>query len=96
MADLGTKNAMILRNHGTMAVGETVAEAFIRLYFLERACEAQIHALAGGTQLINHPPQGTPEKTRDQGATGLKMVGNMLAWPALRRKMDRKDPSYAS
>ena len=94
--DLGSKNAMILRNHGTMAVGETVAEAFIRLYFLERACEAQIHALAGGTQLINHPPQGTPEKTRDQGAMGLKMVGNMLAWPALRRKMDRIDPSYAN
>ena len=96
VADLGTKNAMILRNHGTLAVGETVGEAFIRLYFLERACEAQIHALAGGTQLVNHPPQGTPEKTKEQGATGLKMVGNLLAWPALRRKMDRLDPSYAT
>jgi ribulose-5-phosphate 4-epimerase/fuculose-1-phosphate aldolase len=92
--DLGTKTAMILRNHGTLTVGETVGEAFIKMYFLERACEAQIHALAGGTQLINHPPQGTPEKAAEQGATGLKMVGNLLAWPALRRKMDRVDPSY--
>jgi ribulose-5-phosphate 4-epimerase/fuculose-1-phosphate aldolase len=93
--DLGpTKTAMILRNHGTLTVGETVAEAFIKMYFLERACEAQIHALAGGTQLINHPPQGTPEKAAEQGAAGLKVVGNLLAWPALRRKMDRVDPSY--
>jgi len=85
---------MILRNHGTLAVGETVAEAFIRLYYLERACEAQIHALAGGVALINHPPQGTPEKTAEQGAAGLKILGNMLAWPALRRKMDRVDAGY--
>lgn len=96
VADLGTKNAMILRNHGTLAVGETVGEAFIRLYFLERACEAQIHALSGGVALVNHPPEGTPEKTAEQGAAGLKMLGNLLAWPALRRRMDRLDPGYAS
>lgn len=94
VADLGTKNAMILRNHGTLAVGETVGEAFIRLYYLERACEAQILALSGGAQLLNHPPQGTPEKTAGQGRDGLKIVGNMLAWPALRRKMDRISPGY--
>lgn len=94
VADLGTKHAMILRNHGTLAVGETVGEAFIRLYFLERACEAQVHALSGGVALLNHPPQGTPEKTAGQGSSGLKMIGNMLAWPALRRRMDRLDPSY--
>ncbi len=94
VADLGSKNAMILRNHGTLAVGETVGEAFIRLYFLERACEAQIHALSGGTALLNHPPQGTPEKSAEQGRNGLKMVGNMLAWPALLRKMDRESPGF--
>jgi ribulose-5-phosphate 4-epimerase/fuculose-1-phosphate aldolase len=92
--DLGTKTAMILRNHGTLTVGETVGEAFLKMYFLERACEAQIHALAGGTALLNHPPQGTPEKAAEQGAAGLKVVGNLLAWPALRRRMDRLDPSY--
>jgi ribulose-5-phosphate 4-epimerase/fuculose-1-phosphate aldolase len=94
--DLGTKTAMILRNHGTLTVGETVVEAFVKMYFLERACEAQIHALAGGAALLNHPPRGTPEKAAEQGATGLKVVGNLLAWPALRRKMDRLDPGYAS
>jgi ribulose-5-phosphate 4-epimerase/fuculose-1-phosphate aldolase len=95
VADLGpTKTAMILRNHGTLTVGETVAEAFIKMYFLERACEAQCLALAGGQDLINHPPQGTPEKAADQGRMGLKLVGNMLAWPALLRKLDRMDPSF--
>ncbi len=94
ISDLGDKTVMILRNHGTLTVGETIAEAFIKMYFLERACEAQCLALAGGTDLINHPPQGTPEKAAAQGAMGLKIVGNLLAWPALLRKLDRQDPSF--
>ncbi len=92
--DLGTRSAMILRNHGTLTIGETIAEAFIKMYFLERACEAQCLALSGGTALLNHPPQGTPEKAANQGRGGLKLVGNMLAWPALLRKLDRMDPSF--
>jgi ribulose-5-phosphate 4-epimerase/fuculose-1-phosphate aldolase len=75
-------------------VGETVADAFLKLYFLERACEAQCLALAGGAALLNHPPQGTPEKAAEQGRAGLPMVANMLAWPALRRRMDRVSPGY--
>lgn len=94
VADLGGKSAMILRNHGTLTVGETVADAFIKMYFLERACEAQVHALSGGAALLNHPPQGAPEKAAEQGKAGLQMVANMLAWPALRRKMDRESPGY--
>ncbi len=95
VADLGdTKKAMILRNHGTLTLGETVGEAFILMYFLERACEAQVHALSGGHALASHPPQGTPEKAASQGSQGLKMVGNLLAWPALLRRMDRVDPSF--
>ena len=95
VADLGDRTAMILRNHGTLAIGKTVAEAFIRIYFLERSCLAQVMALSGGAALLNHPPQGTPEKTAEQGRMGLAVVSEMLAWPALRRKMDRLDPSYA-
>lgn len=95
VADLGAKKAMILRNHGTLALGETVGEAFLSIYFLERACEAQVHALSGGVALLNHPPQGTPEKTAEQGRMGLTMAANYLAWPALRRRMDRLSPGYA-
>jgi ribulose-5-phosphate 4-epimerase/fuculose-1-phosphate aldolase len=93
VADLGDKSAMILRNHGTLTVGETVSDAFIRMYFLERACEAQVLALSGRTEL-NTPPPGTPEKTAQQAAFGLTYVGRALAWPGLLRKLDRLDPSY--
>jgi ribulose-5-phosphate 4-epimerase/fuculose-1-phosphate aldolase len=95
VADLGEKNAMILRNHGTLAVGKNVGECFIRLYYLERACQAQIMALTAG-EGINNPPQGSPEITAQQGAVGLPMAANFLAWPALKRKAYRLDPSFAS
>ena len=95
VADLGDKNAMILRNHGTLAVGKNVGECFIRLYYLERACQAQIMALSAGDSL-NNPPQGSPEITAQQGAVGLPMAANFLAWPALKRKAHRLDPSFAT
>ena len=96
VADLGSKGSMLLRNHGTLAVGETVGEAFIKIYFLERACEAQILALSAGHAGLNNPPQGSPEVTAQQGKIGLKMAANMLAWPALLRKAYRLDPSFAT
>lgn len=95
IADLGSKGAMLLRNHGTLAVGETVGEAFIRIYFLERACQAQILALSAGDNL-NNPPQGAPEVTAEQGKIGLKLAAGALAWPALLRKAYRLDPSFAT
>jgi ribulose-5-phosphate 4-epimerase/fuculose-1-phosphate aldolase len=95
VADLGTKNAMILRNHGTLAVGKNVGECFIRLYYLERACQAQIMALSAGDNL-NTPPQGSPEITAQQGEVGLPLAANLLAWPALKRKAYRLDPHFAS
>lgn len=95
VADLGSKNAMILRNHGTLTVGQNVGECFIRLYYLERACQAQIMALSAGEQL-NNPPQGSPEVTAQQGAVGLPLAATLLAWPALKRKAFRLDPSFAT
>ena len=96
IADLGDKGAMLLRNHGTLATGGTVGECFIKLYYLERACEAQIHALSAGPGALNTPNQGAPEVTAQQGRHGLKMVANALAWPALLRKAYRLDPGFAS
>jgi ribulose-5-phosphate 4-epimerase/fuculose-1-phosphate aldolase len=95
VADLGDKGAMLLRNHGTLSVGETVGEAFVKLYFLERACQAQILALSAGDNL-NNPPQGSPEVTAQQGKIGLKLAAGALAWPALLRKVYRLDPSFAT
>jgi ribulose-5-phosphate 4-epimerase/fuculose-1-phosphate aldolase len=92
VANLGTKGAMILRNHGTLAVGKNVGE---KLYFLERACQAQVMALSAGKD-VNMPPQGAPEVTAQQGAMGLNVAANLLAWPALKRKAYRLDPSFAT
>jgi ribulose-5-phosphate 4-epimerase/fuculose-1-phosphate aldolase len=95
VANMGSKGAMLLRNHGTLAVGETVGEAFLKIYFLERACQAQILALSAGESL-NNPPQGSPEVTAQQGKMGLKIAAGALAWPALLRKAYRLDPSFAT
>jgi ribulose-5-phosphate 4-epimerase/fuculose-1-phosphate aldolase len=96
VANMGDKGAMLLRNHGTLAVGETVGEAFLKIYFLERACEAQILALSAGEANLNRPPQGSPEVTAQQGKMGLKLAAGALAWPALLRKAYRLDPSFAT
>ena len=96
VADLGTKGAMLLRNHGTLTVGDNVGEAFIKMYFLERACEAQILALSAGEGHLNNPPQGAPEVTAQQGKIGLKLAAGALAWPALLRKAYRLDPGFAT
>ena len=95
VADLGDKNAMILRNHGTLAVGASVGECFVRLYFLERACQAQIMALSAGEN-VNNPPQGSPEVAAQQGTAGIALAAKLLAWPALKRKAHRLDPGFAT
>jgi ribulose-5-phosphate 4-epimerase/fuculose-1-phosphate aldolase len=95
VADLDEKNAMLLRNHGTLTVGATMAEAFLRMYFLERACEAQVHMLAAGRQNLHNPPQGSVQKVEDQTAgQTMGMIAEQLAWPALLRKLDRIDPGF--
>lgn len=93
--DLGEKSLMILRNHGTLAVGRSVADCFMRLYYLERACDAQVKMLSAGRENLNTPPQGSPEKVKSQTPTyGMAALAEKLAWPALLRKLDRIDASF--
>lgn len=93
--DIGDKHAMILRNHGTLTVGDSVASCFLRLYFLERACEAQVLMLSAGREHLNTPPQGVEHKVAGQtNPKGMGMVAQALAWPALLRKLDRIDPGF--
>ena len=92
VADVGDKRILFLRNHGLLTTGGNCAEAFIRLFFLERACTMQIKALAGGGEL-NMPNQGVPDVVAKQSS----MMGGgpaKLAWPALMRTLDRIDPSF--
>jgi ribulose-5-phosphate 4-epimerase/fuculose-1-phosphate aldolase len=91
--DLGDKHCMILRNHGLLATGSTCADAWLRLFFLERACTMQIKALSGGSKL-NMVPDDVVELVTDQGQMASEQgIGN-LAWPALIRKLDKIDVSY--
>ncbi len=91
--DVGDKHMMMLRNHGTLALGKSCPDAFLRMYYLERACSMQVRAMSGGAKL-NWPNQGVPEKTAQQGGQAFEGALGALAWPALLRKLDRIDPSY--
>lgn len=90
--DLGDCIAMILRNHGLLTIGRHPSEAFRRIFYLEKACQAQIDALAGGAELII-PPKEVCETTVGQFTdTGNR---NTLEWPGLLRILDRKGSNYA-
>ncbi|CAM6003833.1 unnamed protein product [Sphagnum balticum] len=92
--DLGDKHAMILRNHGTLTLGITVAEAFVSMYFLERACAMQVAAMAGGSKLIL-PPEPV-QALVEQQARQQHGYAEQLIWPTLIRLLDSKDTSYQS
>ena len=91
VADLGDKNAMILRNHGTLTVGRTVGEAFTTMYFLERSCAIQVAAQGAA---LRTPPAEVQHTVDQQGAAGLDAAANKLVWPAMLRMLDRKQPDF--
>ncbi|MFZ1989907.1 MAG: class II aldolase/adducin family protein [Alphaproteobacteria bacterium] len=92
--DLGRdKTVMILRNHGTLAIGRNCAAAWVRMWHLERACTMQTRALSGGTKL-SMPNQGVPEKAAGLANPGFDERAPQAIWPAMLRKLDRIDQSY--
>ncbi len=93
--DLGAHPAMILRNHGLLVVGRTVPEAFSILHHLEKACAAQLAAMATGAKLVIPPPQ-VSAKTAAQGFGSEGAPFGEVEWPAMLRRLDRIDPSYRS
>jgi ribulose-5-phosphate 4-epimerase/fuculose-1-phosphate aldolase len=92
--DLGTKNLALLRNHGTLAIGHTVAAAFMRMYFLERACSMQVRTRILGNDDYPTAPHVIDKNIALGGGTGMNYLANQLLWPALLRKLDRIDPSF--
>lgn len=92
VADLGSKPLMLLRNHGTLAVGETAAQAWLGMFFLERACAQQVAALSGGPAHVLMAPDAAQAETREQGS-GLAFISG-LAWPGALRMLGRKSPGY--
>ncbi|WP_022956317.1 class II aldolase/adducin family protein [Perlucidibaca piscinae] len=94
-ADLGQANFLMLRNHGLLTCGRSIADAFLHMYVFESACQIQLAAQAGGSELIAVDPRivaGVAEAMRVQ--TGG--LGGAFVWPALLRKAERLDPGYAT
>ena len=95
VADMGGANFLMLRNHGLLTCGATIADAFLSMYVFESACQIQIAAQSGGGELTEVNPQilqGVAHAMKVQ-TDGL---GGRFVWPALLRKLDRIDPGYRS
>src|SRR6185369_16724429 len=90
---LGDKRQMILRSHGLMTAGETVGEAFWRMYMLEMACARQLDVLSTGRDYVLQPPE-VCAKVREQYERDF--FPGRYEWPALLRFLDRVEPDYAS
>lgn len=94
-ADLGKANFLMLRNHGLLVVGKSIADAFLSMYTFENTCRIQVDAQSGGAELIQVNPlivKGVAEAMRVQ--TGG--MGGVFVWPSLIRKLDKLDTSYAT
>ncbi|HRO59944.1 MAG TPA: class II aldolase/adducin family protein [Burkholderiaceae bacterium] len=94
--DLGTSTCMILRNHGLLTVGHTVADAFLAMFTLERACQIQVLAQSGGAALLpigGEVMAGVRKAVQVQEAVAGGS-GGALVWPALLRKLARTNPGY--
>jgi ribulose-5-phosphate 4-epimerase/fuculose-1-phosphate aldolase len=89
--DLGDKPVMLLRNHGLLAWGPSVPEAFLWLWTLQRACDVQITAARAG---MIHPVRDEvfPQTVRESGPAEKRTCEDVFA--ALQRKVDKIDPSY--
>ena len=94
-ANLGEHNALVLRNHGLLTVGETVADAFLTNFNLEIACKTQLDAMASGSALIRPADEICEHVARMYwDESSAERPGKQLAWEALIRELDRDDPSF--
>ncbi len=89
--DLGDRPCMVLRNHGLLTVGRSVAEAFYWMFYLERSCQLQVMAQSTGAKL-SLPPEHVLARTTAQ--FNEDATKGWLPWQALRRKLDREQPDY--
>ena len=98
--DLGSNQFLMLRNHGLLTVGATIADAFLLMFTFQRTCEIQVAALAGngqkdepGDKLIPVDPKIVAGVKQNVQIVTKGMMGG-LAWPGLLRKLDRESPGY--
>jgi ribulose-5-phosphate 4-epimerase/fuculose-1-phosphate aldolase len=98
VADLGPHACLVLRNHGLLTVGRTIADAFLAMYTLQSACEVQVAAQAGASSAggLVRVDERVLAGVREASRAVTKGLGGALAWPGLLRKLDRVSPGYAS
>jgi len=96
-ADLGETAFMLLHNHGLLTCGSSIADTFLMMFIFQRACDIQVMAPAGGSELIAIPEQILAgAKAMAAGVTRTRSgMGGALAWPGLLRKLDAQSPGYA-
>jgi ribulose-5-phosphate 4-epimerase/fuculose-1-phosphate aldolase len=94
--DLGDCRFLMLRNHGLLTIGSSVAEAFVGMYFFEAACMIQVRAQAGGGPLTRIAPEVVDGAPAQWKQVTHQAGGGGLAWPALLRSLERRDPGYRS
>jgi ribulose-5-phosphate 4-epimerase/fuculose-1-phosphate aldolase len=94
VADLGANTHLILRNHGLLTVGETVAEAFAAMYYLEMSCAIQVRAQSGGAELIEVGKEIIDAAHAQAPSSARRRGRGELIWPGLLRRLDRLDPSF--
>jgi ribulose-5-phosphate 4-epimerase/fuculose-1-phosphate aldolase len=93
VADLGPHEAMILRNHGLLSVGRTIAEAFVTMYWLDRACQAQVFAVGSNEKLII-PGEDVVKTTNERYKPGQRRRIGELEWSGLLRLVERRYPGF--
>jgi ribulose-5-phosphate 4-epimerase/fuculose-1-phosphate aldolase len=94
VADLGhSKQVMLLRNHGTLAVGESAAACWVNMFYLERACAMQVKALSAGRDRVLIAPAASQSEVKSQTEAGIGRTGK-LAWAGCLRQLDRNLPGY--
>lgn len=91
VADIGTKSLMLLRNHGTLSTGDTAANCWIGMYYLERACKQQVMALSAGRENVLFAPEAAQSAVQAQVSRG---IGGALAWPGCLRRLEKASPGY--
>ena len=95
--DLGNRDMMLLRNHGTLTVGRHCSDAFLRMYFLERACSMQVRTRAIAPAGEDYPiaPSVIDKNAKLSSSAGeMTQFAEQLVWPALIRRLERTCPDY--
>lgn len=91
--DLGGASFLMLRNHGLLTLGGSVADAFLNIYLFETVCTIQVRAMSGGSPLVEVAPEIIATAAQ-QAAQATRGMGAGLVWPGLLRRLDRKLPGY--